>query len=60
MTPEMQYGVRGPDPRNTIVNAGTREAAEDMLLPGDVLMERRRHCPYANCEKWTDWYEVSS
>lgn len=33
------YGVRGPDARNTVVRAPSREAALDMLLPGDRLME---------------------
>lgn len=33
------YGVRGSDARNTIVPAPSRQAALDLLLPGDRLME---------------------
>jgi hypothetical protein len=32
------YGVRGPDPRNTVVRAGSRDAAADMALPGDAIV----------------------
>lgn len=33
------YGVRGPDPRNTVVKAGThRSDAQVMLLPGEVIV----------------------
>jgi len=32
------YGVRGPDPRNTVVSAGSRAAAAEMALPGDVIV----------------------
>lgn len=37
-TDTLVYGVRGPDPRNTAVKAGTRQEAEDMLLPHDVIV----------------------
>jgi hypothetical protein len=60
---DKQYGVRGPDPRNTVVKAESREAAEEMLLPGDVVMERHRwrHSLPADAESsWTEWHEVSS
>jgi hypothetical protein len=38
--PEPIYGVRGPDPRNTVVKANDREHAEDMVsdFPGDVVV----------------------
>lgn len=32
------YGVRGPGPRNTVVKAGSRDAAVDMLMRGDVIV----------------------
>lgn len=35
------YGVRGPDPRNTVVKAPSREDAAEMLLPGDVIIVSR-------------------
>lgn len=60
MNAQQQYGVRGPDPRNTVVKAGTREEAEDMLLPGDVLMVRERDCAMPDCDCWDAWREVAS
>lgn len=39
MTASKVYGVRGSDPRNTVVPAPSRAAALDMLLPGDRVME---------------------
>lgn len=60
MNIQQQYGVRGPDWRNTVVKAGTREAAEDMLLPGDVLMVREKDCNINDCDCWDAWREVSS
>jgi hypothetical protein len=60
---DKQYGVRGPDPRNTVVKAESREAAEEMLLPGDVVMERQRwrySLPVDAESSWTEWREVSS
>ncbi|MCW2901756.1 MAG: hypothetical protein JWO67_4021 [Streptosporangiaceae bacterium] len=39
MTAGTIYGVRGPDPRNTVVKAGPRrEDAEEMLLDEDVIV----------------------
>lgn len=38
-TDTVTYGVRGPDARNTVVPAPSRNAALDMLLPGDRIME---------------------
>lgn len=35
---EPVYGVREPDPRNTVVRAPSREQAVDMLMPGDVVV----------------------
>jgi hypothetical protein len=32
------FGVRGPDPRNTVVRFPDREAAGKALLPGDVVV----------------------
>ena len=41
-TDEVIYGVRGPDPRNTVVKAESREqAAEMVFFPGDVLVVSR-------------------
>lgn len=35
------YGVRGPDPRNTVVRAPSQEDAVDMVLDGDVVVVSR-------------------
>ena len=32
------HGARGPDPRNTVVKADSRDEAAEMLLPGDVIV----------------------
>jgi hypothetical protein len=42
------YGVRGPDLRNTVVAVPTKDAAMDMLMPGDVLMFKTGDCPHAS------------
>lgn len=55
MIGDVEYGVRGPDPRNTVQRMPDREAAEGALLPGDVVVVRTvvlRHCEY---EQWSDW-----
>lgn len=40
---ETVYGVRGPDPRNTVVKAEDREQAAEMAedFPGDVVVVSR-------------------
>ena len=35
---ESTFGVRGPDPRNTVVSAGSLGAAVEMRLPGEVIV----------------------
>lgn len=43
MSAETVYGVRGPDPRNTVVKAEDREHAAEMAedFPGDVVVVSR-------------------
>lgn len=52
------YGVRGPDPRNTVVTAPTRDEAVGMLTPGDALMVKAGSCPHTNaCQCPGGWRE---
>lgn len=54
-----KYGVRVPDPRNTVVAAPTKEAAEDMLDAGDVLMVKQGACHCTNaCDCDGGWEAV--
>lgn len=48
-----QWGVRGPDPRNTVVKAPNKESAIEMLLPGDRLMVRDNAFG-----QWGEWREA--
>jgi hypothetical protein len=54
VTGEVEYGVRGPDPRNTVQRMPSRDDAVDALLPGDVVVIRTR----AEYEQWSEWKEV--
>lgn len=49
-----QYGVRGPDPRNTVVEAEDRRAAEQMRFPEDVIVVRE--LDESGC--WGEWKVV--
>jgi hypothetical protein len=51
--PDFQYGVRGPDPRNTVVLAPNRESAIEMLLPDERLMVRDNAFG-----EWGEWREA--
>jgi hypothetical protein len=55
-----QYGVRGPDPRNTVVTAPSKDAAVDMLTPGDVLMVKEGACPHTNACRCAGGWRVTA
>jgi len=53
------YGVRGPDPRNTVVAVLSRKIVGDMLNPDDVLMVKDGTCPHTNqCACPGGWRDV--
>jgi hypothetical protein len=55
-----QYGVRGPDPRNTVTPAPSKNSALAMRLRGDVLMIKEGTCPHTNeCRCPGGWRDSS-
>lgn len=55
-----KYGVRGPDPRNTVVTAPDKDAALEMLESGDVLMVKTGSCPHtSSCKCDGGWRDTA-
>lgn len=56
-----KYGVRGPDPRNTVATVPSRAAALEMRMHGDVLMVKDGTCPHTNeCHCPGSWRDTAT